>query len=279
MKQSEFTKLLDCFVVHEGSSDKKPLEDYCHTGLLVDAKGDPDAEIRHVVTGVSLRKELILRAIEQKADAIIVHHPNGFWKSEKDKRLIGTHGEYMRLLIQNGISLYGYHLHLDRHFLVGNNFTIGRLIQCEDPQRRLSFTTFLDGIGVMFDGCPAKETIDNVFPNGWNVAGDPEMVRRLLDPSVDKKFAVCSGSCGPSGLEEAEMLGADVLVTGEIRESMPIYAEEHGMAIIYAGHHRSEIFCVQFLADYIMGAGQFEGMGDNRFEGVTAEFIDIDNPV
>ena len=279
MKFIDFTKLLDRFVVFEGDNEHRPIEDYCQTGLLVDAKGDPDAEIKTVITGVSLRKELILRAIKEKADAIIVHHPNGWWKSEKDKRLIGTHGEYVRLLMQHGICLYGYHLHLDRHFLVGNNYTIARLIQMHDPKQRLRFVTFMDGIGVRFTGCPTEETLASVFKYGYSVVGSKDAIKRLLDPSVDKHFAVCSGS-GTSGLEEAKMLGTDVFITGEIHESTTIFAEENDMAVIYAGHHRTEVFCVQMLADYLSGAGQFSGIPrDIRFEGLAAKFIDIDNPI
>ena len=61
----------------------------------------------------------------------------------------------------------------------------------------------------------------------------------------------------------------EVFVTGEIRESTPIFAAEHGMAVIAAGHHRSEVFCVSNLADYI----------NENFKDVSAKFIDIDNPI
>lgn len=60
-----------------------------------------------------------------------------------------------------------------------------------------------------------------------------------------------------------------MFITGEIRESTPIFAQEHNMAVIAAGHHRSEVFCVSNLANYI----------NESFNGVSAKFIDIDNPI
>lgn len=42
------------------------------------------------------------------------------------------------------------------------------------------------------------------------------------------------------------------------------------MAIIAAGHHRSEVFCVRNLAEYINNSESFS---------VKAKFVDIDNPL
>jgi putative NIF3 family GTP cyclohydrolase 1 type 2 len=58
-----------------------------------------------------------------------------------------------------------------------------------------------------------------------------------------------------------------MFITGEIRESTPIYSEETGMAIIAAGHHRSEVFGVENIANWLTEIG------------VESEFIDIDNPI
>ena len=79
MKQSLFTKYLNDLLNVEQFAGK----DFCPNGLLVDATGDPDHKIEKVVTGVSLRDALIEKAIEAKADAIVVHHPNGFWKCRR----------------------------------------------------------------------------------------------------------------------------------------------------------------------------------------------------
>ena len=52
-------------------------KDYCPNGLQLDA----DRPIHKVITGVTANQALIERAIEEEADAVLVHH-GWFWKGE-----------------------------------------------------------------------------------------------------------------------------------------------------------------------------------------------------
>ena len=136
-------------------------KDYCNNGLCVEASD----KVTRVVTGVSFRDRLIDAAIEKKADCIIVHHPNGFWKGE-DRVLVGKFGERMRRLMQHGISLYGFHLPLDGHMEIGNNALIARALglgnlegfmregertvgivgEFDDPMSREGFVNLVGGV-------------------------------------------------------------------------------------------------------------------------------------
>ena len=83
--------------------------------------------MRKITTGriSRSRADLISRAIANGSNVIVVHHPNGFWFSDKEKRVLDTqYGEYMRMLLQNRISLFGFHLPLDAHPTLGNNATV-----------------------------------------------------------------------------------------------------------------------------------------------------------
>ena len=51
--------------------------DYCPNGLQVEGNN----EITHIVSGVTASQALIEAAIEQGADALLVHH-GYFWKGE-----------------------------------------------------------------------------------------------------------------------------------------------------------------------------------------------------
>jgi putative NIF3 family GTP cyclohydrolase 1 type 2 len=82
-----------------------------------------------------------------------------------------------------------------------------------------------------------------------------------------RRVAICSGS-GASGIQEAISLGCDAFVTGDIKESVPILCEELGFNLVSAGHHRTEVFGVRALAEKI-----------EKELGLTAKFIDIDNPI
>jgi dinuclear metal center YbgI/SA1388 family protein len=250
--------------------------DFCPNGLIVDATGD-NPEISMVVTGVSLREDLIDAAIERGANVILVHHANGFWNSDKNKCIDGSqHGRYVRKLIQSGISLFGYHLPLDAHEEYGNNISVFNALGLEktkweacnrpfDPRfnginmrRNVADRFMYDNIGYGGPGVITKELLDKVFPKGY----------QSFNFESGKKYnvAVCTGSAA-SEFDEVIKHGYDMLVTGEIRESTPILAKEYGIAVIAAGHHRSEVFGVRNIANLI------ESMG------VEAEFVDIDNPI
>jgi len=238
-------------------------KDYCPNGLIVKAvEGNPD--VKGVVTGVSLRLDLIAAAVELGANVIVVHHPNGFWNSEKDKRILDDVNNYTRTLIRMGISLFGYHLPLDANLAVGNNAQIydGMGLEPNIAMSRMfgyEPSRFMDNIGYIGSGIVTDEILKVVFPHGFQSFN--------FVSGKEYKVAICSGS-GTSGLQEAHELGCNMFVTGEIRESTPIFAAEHNMAVIAAGHHRSEIFGVKAIADYLKTDCK-----------LSAAFVDIDNPI
>ena len=243
--------------------------DFCPDGLIVQASEYRDSEVKKVVTGVSLRKELIDKACNERADVIIVHHPNGWWCSEKDKKIIDSNfANYARMLIKNGISLFGYHLPLDGHNSLGNNTTVAEKLHLEPNTMyrdlvlsRMVYDRFMqDNISVGGEGVITDELLSEVFPKGYQSFN--------FESGKKYKVAICTGSAALE-IEEVYNRGYNLFITGEIRESTPIFAQEHGMAVIAAGHHRSEVFCVQNLAKWI----------NANCPGVEAKFIDIDNPV
>ena len=66
-------------------------KDYCPNGLQIEGKG----EIKKIITGVSANLDLIQKAIELNADAILVHH-GFFWKGE-DLTIIGIKKNRIKL--------------------------------------------------------------------------------------------------------------------------------------------------------------------------------------
>lgn len=233
--------------------------DYCNNGLCVEASD----EVTKVITGVSFRDRLIEAAVEEEADCIIVHHPNGFWKNE-DRILTGKFGERMRRLMKLGISLYGYHLPLDGHRGIGNNALIAKAMGLSNIQGFMQEGEASVGIIGEWES-PATQV---EFLESANIAFPQGIQNQFLFGSDSiKKVAICSGS-GASGIEEAMNLGCDAFVTGEIKESVPILVEEAGFNLISAGHHRSEVFGVRALAQKIT-----ENLR------IPAKFVDVDNPI
>ena len=234
-------------------------KDYCVDGLCVEASD----KVTKVVTGVSFRDRLIERAIEEHADAIIVHHPNGFWISDS-KIPVGHFGQRIRDLMKNGISLYGFHLPLDGHAEIGNNALIAKAMGLRVVEGFMQEGERCVGQIGAWEAPVSKdrfvEIADKAFPAG---------VQNQFMFGTDKisRVAICSGS-GASGLDEAMALGCDAFVTGEIKENVPITVEESGFNLIACGHHRTEVFGVRALAQKITAD-----------LGIPAVFVDIDNPI
>ncbi|MCK5085230.1 Nif3-like dinuclear metal center hexameric protein, partial [Candidatus Parcubacteria bacterium] len=78
-----------------------------------------------------------------------------------------------------------------------------------------------------------------------------------------RKVAVISGGASPYYVQAIEM-GADVFVTGDIRENVVREAEESGINIINAGHYNTEKLGIQNLGKLIK----------KKFK-IDVEFIDV----
>ncbi|MCP4077702.1 MAG: Nif3-like dinuclear metal center hexameric protein [Gammaproteobacteria bacterium] len=225
--------------------------DFCPNGLQIEGKGI----INHLVTGVTASLELIDAAIEQNADAILVHH-GYFWKGE-EQPLTGYKGKRIKALMQNDISLLAYHLPLDFHPTVGNNAQLGLRMGwlLTEQQEQL-------WIGEVAEPC----SVDNVLEElGEKIDTNP-----LLIVGGDRpvhRIAWCTGAA-QSYLEQAAEQGVDLYISGEISEQTVHVAREMGIHYIAAGHHATERYGVQALGELLA----------NRFS-IYHEYIEIENPV
>jgi dinuclear metal center YbgI/SA1388 family protein len=103
-------------------------DDYCPNGLQI--QGKPD--IKKIISGVSANQDLIDAAIDEKADALFVHH-GFFWKNEASE-IIGIKKNRIKALLDNDINLYAYHLPLDAHTTVGNNIQLAQRLNIKNPE-------------------------------------------------------------------------------------------------------------------------------------------------
>lgn len=80
-------------------------------------------------------------------------------------------------------------------------------------------------------------------------------------------LAWCTGAA-QGFIEQAQALGVDAYLSGEISEPTVHVARETGIHYFACGHHATERYGVQAVGDWL--AAEF---------GVEHIFIDIDNPV
>jgi dinuclear metal center YbgI/SA1388 family protein len=213
-------------------------EDYAPNGLQIDG----GREVTRLVSGVTASQALIDAAVEVKADAILVHH-GYFWKGEPQP-LTGIKGRRIRTLMQHGISLLAYHLPLDAHLDMGNNRLLGDclgLVEQQSPQ----------GKGMVWQG-----TLPVPMSGGeFALLIEERLNRKPLflsggDSSI-KKVAWCSG--GAQGyLPLAAELGVDAYISGEVSEQSCHLAKELKVHYFAAGHHATERFGVNELANRLV---------------------------
>jgi len=229
--------------------------DYCPNGLQVEGRG----EVRRVLCGVTASQALVDAAVAGGYDALLVHH-GYFWRGE-DGRITGIRRRRLGALLGHDISLLAYHLPLDGHPVLGNNAQLARHMAWEGNGR------FGDQ-DIGWIGAPqvsGLKALDVAASLAVKLEREPLLVGD--GERTVSRVAWCSG--GAQGLfEQAIAAGADLYVSGEISEQTTHLARESGVPYVAAGHHATERFGVQALARHL-----------NDERGITADFLDLPNPV
>lgn len=233
------------------------VSDYAPNGLQVSGRD----EVAVLVTGVTACQALIERAVEQQADAVLVHH-GLFWRGD-DPCVVGMKAKRLRSLLTHGINLIAYHLPLDVHPDYGNNVQLGQ---------RLGFVlrgTF-DCVGVPNLGCwgTLKQPMSGEDLQAKLTAELQHPVLLVAGHQGDvERVAWCTGAA-QDGIEQAAKLGVHAYITGEASERTVHQARELGLHLLVAGHHATERYGVQAVGEDLA----------KRF-GLKHMFIDIPNPV
>ncbi|MCG8414633.1 MAG: Nif3-like dinuclear metal center hexameric protein [Pseudomonadales bacterium] len=231
-------------------------QDYCPNGLQVEGK----PKVSKLISGVTASLALIESAITLNADALLVHH-GYFWKGE-NQTVVGMKKERIKLLLDNDISLFAYHLPLDAHASLGNNAQLGKLMGAKTKA-----ATGRPGEPelVLIGELPEVKT-PREFSRilGEQLQREPVWVEGRTDQI--KTLAWCTGAA-QNYFELAIAAGVDAFVTGEISEPSAHLARESGVHFFSAGHHATERYGVQAVGEYL--TTQLD---------VQHQFVDIDNP-
>jgi len=240
-------------------------KDYGPNGLQVEGR----QEIHRLVSGVTASLALIEKAIELKADALLVHH-GLFWRNQSGV-VTGWMKKRLAALLKHDINLYAYHLPLDAHPLWGNNVQLahrlGLVPSGHFGEQNLgllgtslapmgSLNAFAKNVELALQKTPLV-----VAPSELDPASDLES---LWGPSP--LVAWCTG--GAQGyFESAIQAGARLFITGEISEPQTHLARECGVVFMACGHHATERGGVRALGEHLAQA-----------HGLEHHFLDIENP-
>ncbi|WP_294954171.1 Nif3-like dinuclear metal center hexameric protein [uncultured Gilliamella sp.] len=231
--------------------------DYAPNGLQVQGR----SEIKKIVTGVTACQRLLDKAVELQADAVLVHH-GYFWKSEP-QTVTGIKYQRLKTLLSNDINLFGYHLPLDGHPILGNNAQLAQLLNIEmDKREDITDLLFKGRLSEAMTALEFKNLLEKILHNNQSsvlFCGDnaPEVIQRV---------AWCSGG-GQDFIETAALQGFDAFFTGEVSERTIHIAREYGINFYACGHHATERYGIKMLGEWLARNYNLENI-----------FIDIDNP-
>lgn len=231
------------------------IEDVCPNGLQVEGK----PQIKRVATAVSANLATVRKAGDLEVDALIVHH-GLFWNRDAYP-ITGSKKDKLELLLERKISLFGYHLPLDAHKEVGNNWRAARALGWEGLKPFLNYNgTF---IGVM--GHFAPHSIEE-FIQKVQIYYDHPAIAALGGSSSIASAALVSGGAHKE-ISKAAGAGVDCFITGSFDEPTWSAAHEEKIHFLALGHSATERVGPKALAEHLQ-----------QELGLDAFFIDIPNP-
>jgi dinuclear metal center YbgI/SA1388 family protein len=215
-------------------------KDYCPNGLQLQGKN----EIQKIAFSTSASLDVIKKAAENNVDALIVHH-GLFW--DKDSRVLeGALLEKVQLLIEKKINLIAYHLPLDAHKDVGNNFPFLKLLGAESLEH-------FENVGVKGRIKIKKEDLIDKVSSFYKTTPLIPDIEKTLIHSV----AIVSGGAH-SSIKACKDQQVDALITGTCDEWVWDFAKENNILFIPVGHYRSETLGVRLLGEYLKKTMGFE---------------------
>jgi dinuclear metal center YbgI/SA1388 family protein len=250
---------LHTIIDHLGSLlDAAAYDDFGPNGLQVPGRD----EVETIVTGVSANADLFVRARDEGADLVLVHH--GLLWAGPPRPLDRAAKRRLQLLFDADMSLAAYHLPLDAHLEHGNNALLAAAIGCEGWEPFAAYRGRTVGVAGRMpgDGIAPEELVARV-----RTATAREPLAFTDGPARVRTVGIVSGA-GADHLEEAIANGLDAFVTGEPAERAMARSREAGVHFLAAGHYATETCGVRRLGDLLAA----------RF-GVRHVFVDVPNPI
>ena len=223
-------------------------------GILV---GDKDKAVKKIGFSLDLTSEVLNYAKENGVDLIITHHPIIFRPVKKILK-----GNLAYDLALSGISAISAHTCFDCAD-GGVNDILCELLgiinaegvpdeECKIPMARIGEIEPMKSVDF------AKKVAD-ALGTACRVADGENIIKRV---------AVCGGAGADDFLFASAEMGADAIVTGEIKHHIFLAAKEIGITAIQAGHFETENPAVSVLMKYI----------NNEFKDVECLLLKQTNP-
>lgn len=217
-------------------------EEWDNSGLQI---GDQEMVVSGILLCVDVTDKSVECAINNNCNFIFSHHPF-FFGDLKSIDFSTYKGELIKQIISNNLFVYSAHTNLDAS-INGVNSELANRIGLQKIQK---FSDFVDGEEIGVFGEFAKNTIYDLIEILEGVS-KKSSIRLYGRPKTNiKKVAVIGGS-GSFGIDLAKSIGADVLVTGDIKHHDGQKAYENDLLLIDIGHFYSEYPVLDMIEGYV----------------------------
>ncbi len=196
-------------------------------------------EITRIAVAVDSNLGTLEQAVSQGAQMLIVHH-GLFWG--QPKAITGAHGDKVRFMLENNLSLYAAHIPLDAHREVGNNWGLAGMLGMEDLEDFGEFKGRPVGVKGRLEMPLSRRELAQMIEAQL---GEPVM---LLEggPDTVRTLGIISGGAAWDVVTAAEH-GLDAFLTGEPKHEVFYEAYERGVNAMFGGHYMTETIGVNLL--------------------------------
>ena len=210
-------------------------------GLLT---GNPQKEVKTVLTCLDADPNVVEEALAAGADLILTHHPAIFHETKvfHDQTYAGR---FLKVLLGSEICCYAAHTNLDCA-RGGLNDLLAEKIGFFNPSGVLESISENDGLGRVYDLDPPISVgeLCGRVQSGLSIQ-KPLLFTGSPDRAV-RRAALCSGG-GKSFAQAAINAGADVYLTGDFDYDRARECRNEGMSLICIEHYDSEIIVCELF--------------------------------
>jgi dinuclear metal center YbgI/SA1388 family protein len=207
------------------------------------AAGNRGAAVARVLVSLDVTQKTISEAVSLKAGLLVAHHPIAWGESAPWPNSDTGAGNILLSLCAAGVAAITMHTNLDAA-RGGINDVLASKVGLKDV------FTFdekegLGRMGVLPSKLPVKS-----FAGLCKDALGSGVVRYFDAGRPSERVAVCSGA-GGFILEDAIRAGCDTFLSGELKHSMFLTAQNYGINLLCCGHFATENIITPVLTGFI----------------------------
>lgn len=226
LKDEVIQFLNECYPIHLCQSYDKVGQEIANT-----------QDISAIMITLEVTQDVVLEAIEKKANFIICHHPL-FFSPLESIDLRTSKGQMLANILKHDICIFSIHTNADAA-IDGLGYKFAQLLRLQNfkPLLPIDEKTGIGGIGQLEFKTDFLTFIDYI-----KKTFSLEHVKVVGEPKDIHSVAFVNGS-GQSAWAQAKAMSADVFLSGDIGYHSAQDALNEGMLLIELPHYEEYIFC------------------------------------